>query len=252
MLKPTLIRREISVLLKIFIVIDNSFPRPPETLKDDYETVIDSNNDYSSSDNDSLYSDDINYVEASPPDSELVSLEVVENENGDIDTHILLTIKDDILRDQQFLNSLPEYETFCFNLEEKSSGNPTSYTGLSLPNYEAFFYDSEPNSGDFTMDSFVIKSPIPVEDVFDTLLPFSFENEEKYFNPGSLSSNEAKSPLFAYVVWIFLPFLTIASDFEASHARGFVLRSLELQHPQLHIGNPISKSYRLTFIFEHT
>ncbi|GJT50916.1 hypothetical protein Tco_0977073 [Tanacetum coccineum] len=35
-------------------------------------------------------------------------------------------------------------------------------------------------------------------------------------------------------------------DFEASRARGFVLRSLELQHPQLHIGNPISKSYRLT------
>ncbi|GKA73370.1 hypothetical protein Tco_0779672, partial [Tanacetum coccineum] len=56
---------------------DNSFPCPPETLKDDYETVIDSNNDYSSSDNDSLYSDDINYVEASPPDSELVSLEVL-------------------------------------------------------------------------------------------------------------------------------------------------------------------------------
>ncbi|GJV74017.1 hypothetical protein Tco_1494012 [Tanacetum coccineum] len=43
--------------------------------------------------------------------------------------------------------------------------------------------------------------------VFDTLLPFSSENEEKDFNPGSLSSNEAKYPLFAYVVWIFLPFL---------------------------------------------
>ncbi|GJX96702.1 reverse transcriptase domain-containing protein [Tanacetum coccineum] len=38
------------------------------------------------------------------------------------------------------------------------------------------------------------------------------------------------------------------SDFEASRARGFVLRSLELFHPQLHFGNPISKS----FIFEHT
>ncbi|GJZ28606.1 hypothetical protein Tco_0573253 [Tanacetum coccineum] len=48
----------------------------------------------------------------------------------------------------------------------------------------------------------------PLSQVFDTLLPFSSENEEKDFNPGSLSSNEAKSPLFAYVVWIFLPFLT--------------------------------------------
>ncbi|GJT31479.1 hypothetical protein Tco_0911754 [Tanacetum coccineum] len=49
-------------------------------------------------DNDSLYSDDIDYVEASPPDSELVSLEVVEiviPEVGGIDTDILLTIKDE-------------------------------------------------------------------------------------------------------------------------------------------------------------
>ncbi|GKD19772.1 hypothetical protein Tco_1208930 [Tanacetum coccineum] len=56
-------------------------------------------------------------------------------------------------------NSLPESETFCFTLEEKSSGNPTSYTNLSLPDYEAFFRDSEPDSGDFTMDV--------VEDIFD-------------------------------------------------------------------------------------
>ncbi|GKA25204.1 hypothetical protein Tco_0711313 [Tanacetum coccineum] len=71
------------------LMYDNSFPRPPETLKDDSETVIDSNNDYSSSDNDSLYSDDIDYVEASPPDSKLVSLEVVKiviSEVGGIDT----------------------------------------------------------------------------------------------------------------------------------------------------------------------
>ncbi|GJR58281.1 hypothetical protein Tco_1500443 [Tanacetum coccineum] len=50
-----------------------------------------------------------------------------------------------------FDNSLPESKTFCFNLEEISSGNPTSYLDLSLPDYEAFFCDSEPNSGNFTM-----------------------------------------------------------------------------------------------------
>ncbi|GJZ36559.1 hypothetical protein Tco_0582750 [Tanacetum coccineum] len=156
-------------------------------------------------------------------------------------------------------NSLPESETFCFNLEEKSSGNPTSYTDLSLPDYEAFFCDSEPDSGDFTMDSFVIKSPIPVEDgdsfleKFETtpeLETFKFDIEEKnsgsttihadislsdlecvYFksepdlgdltsiNPGihvkvssttnvNLPFEDDQSPLFAYVVWIFLSFLT--------------------------------------------
>ncbi|GJY80835.1 hypothetical protein Tco_0493586 [Tanacetum coccineum] len=43
------------------------------------------------------------FVDASPPDDEIVSLEVVEiviPEVGGIDTNILLTIKDDILREK--------------------------------------------------------------------------------------------------------------------------------------------------------
>ncbi|GJT53780.1 hypothetical protein Tco_0988834 [Tanacetum coccineum] len=293
---------------------DNSLNNstPLEALKDHSEILLDSNNDYSSSDDDSLYSEDIDYVDASPPDLELVSLEEVKDfdqENREIDTDILL-IKDDILREKllninlliakiealkdnptpssdfvtkspstspnSFLeetnisyNSLPESETFCFNLEEKSSGNPTSYTDLSLPDYEAFFCDSEPDSGDFTMDvvedifdnptreprvhvpnvlpthptlhldsdftlssdslgsdlvvsfpsrtrnkifdpgifikvqSKIFLSPNefsisfirdPLSIVFDTLLPFSSENEDNIFNPGILASNEEKSP----------------------------------------------------------
>ncbi|GKF27875.1 reverse transcriptase domain-containing protein, partial [Tanacetum coccineum] len=42
------------------------------------------------------------------------------------------------------------------------------------------------------------------------------------------------------------PNFKIAPDYEASRAHGFVLRSLKLHNPQLHYGNPISKSYRLT------
>ncbi|GKA90820.1 hypothetical protein Tco_0812690 [Tanacetum coccineum] len=141
------------------LMYDNSFPRPPETLKDDSETVIDSNNDYSLSDDDSY--EDIDYVDASPPDSELVSLEVVEiviPKVGGIDTDILLTIKDDILREkllnvnlliakiEALKNNPTLYSDFI------SSGSPTSYLDLSLPDYEAFFCDSEPDSGNFTMD----------------------------------------------------------------------------------------------------
>ncbi|GJY53749.1 hypothetical protein Tco_0445413 [Tanacetum coccineum] len=131
------------------------------------------------------------------------SLEVVEiviPKVGGIDTDILLTIKDDILREKllnvnlliakikalkdnptpsfdfvtkssftslnffleetnTFDNSLPESETFCFNMEEISSGSPTSYSDLSLPDYEAFFCNSEPDSGNFTIDV--------VDDIFD-------------------------------------------------------------------------------------
>nr|GEY14206.1 hypothetical protein [Tanacetum cinerariifolium] len=50
-------------------------PTPLEA-KDHFEIVINSNDDYSSSDDDSLYNENIEYVEASPHDSELVSLEV--------------------------------------------------------------------------------------------------------------------------------------------------------------------------------
>ncbi|GKG02360.1 hypothetical protein Tco_0309996, partial [Tanacetum coccineum] len=63
------------------LMYDNSFPHPspPKTLKDDSETVINSKNDYSLSDDDSPYSEDIDYVDALPSDPELVSLEVVGN-----------------------------------------------------------------------------------------------------------------------------------------------------------------------------
>ncbi|GJX60371.1 hypothetical protein Tco_0291761 [Tanacetum coccineum] len=149
------------------LMYDNSFPRPPETLKDDSETVIDSNNDYSSSDDDSY--EDIDYVDASPPDSELASLEVVEiviPEVGGIDTDILLTIKDDILHEKllnvnlliakiealkdnptpssDFLSdySLPDYEAFYLDdnhIKEKSSGSTTTHDDFSQ--YDSFIFD---------------------------------------------------------------------------------------------------------------
>ncbi|GJT78311.1 hypothetical protein Tco_1045036 [Tanacetum coccineum] len=80
---------------------DNS--PPPDISKDQFKDFSDSNDDSTSIDDDSFSIDDIDYVEASPPDSELVSLEVGEiviPEVGGIDTDILLTIKDDILHEK--------------------------------------------------------------------------------------------------------------------------------------------------------
>ncbi|GJX44862.1 hypothetical protein Tco_0261538 [Tanacetum coccineum] len=136
---------------------------PDNSLKHS-ETIVDYNDDSTSSDDDSY--ENIEYVDASPPYVEIVSLEVVEivdPEVGRIDDDILLTIKDDILREKllnvnlliakidslrdnptpssevvikststfpdlfleetnTFDNSIPESETFSFNLEEISSG----------------------------------------------------------------------------------------------------------------------------------
>nr|GFA75588.1 hypothetical protein [Tanacetum cinerariifolium] len=162
---------------------DNSLPR--DVLKDQFEDFSDSNDGSTSIDDDSFFIDNIEYVEASLPDSELISSEVMEiviPEVGGIDDDILLTIEDDILRKKllninllianiealkdnpapsanfmtkssssslnslleetnTFDNSLPDFEIFCFDLEEISSGSTTTRSNISLPEYEAFYDD---------------------------------------------------------------------------------------------------------------
>ncbi|GJU83600.1 hypothetical protein Tco_1285965 [Tanacetum coccineum] len=260
------------------------------------------------SDDDSY--ENINYVDASPPDAEIVSLEVVEiviPEVGGIDDDILLTIKDDILREKllnvnllianiealkdnptpssdfvikspstfpnsfleetnTFDNSSPETETFCFDLEENSSGGTNTRSDYSLPDYEAFYSDDdhikEKSSGsttthaDFSQyDSFIFDlsiNPFPPADRSDfyheefadelahIISPpeydhFCFKIEPELGNltmdvvgdifptreprvhvPNGLPTHPtlnldfilSSESLFAYVVWIFLPFLT--------------------------------------------
>ncbi|GKB34494.1 hypothetical protein Tco_0879436 [Tanacetum coccineum] len=88
---------------------------------------------------------------------------------------------------------------------------------------------------------------VTLSPMIDTLLPFSSKNEEKNFNYGFLASKEKsppssshrgfkasklfhyKSPMLIYREDIPILDVTIALDFESSRARGFVLRSLELQ-----------------------
>ncbi|GJT64448.1 hypothetical protein Tco_1015928 [Tanacetum coccineum] len=153
---------------------DNS--PPLDISKDQFEDFFDSNDDSTSIDDDSFSIDDIDYVEASPPDSELVSLEEVKDldpEDGGINDDILL-IKDDILR-EKLLNIhllIAKIEALKDNLTPSSddvtkspSTSPnffleeTTFLIILYPNYEAFFCDSEPDSGNFTMDV--------VEDIFD-------------------------------------------------------------------------------------
>nr|GFA47687.1 hypothetical protein [Tanacetum cinerariifolium] len=176
---------------------DNS--QPLDVSKDQIEDFSESNEEFSSINNDSFSIDDIEYVEASPPDSELVSSEVMEIvilEVGGIDDDILLTIKDDVLREKLLNvnlliskiealnanptpssdcktkspptsltslleetntsnNSLPEFETFCFDVEEISSGSTTTPIDISLSEYEIFHDDhvKEISSGSPTTHS---------------------------------------------------------------------------------------------------
>nr|GEV15338.1 hypothetical protein [Tanacetum cinerariifolium] len=77
-----------------------------DVLKDHSEILSDSNNDDTSSDDDAF--EDIEYVEASLPDSELVSLEEendVYQEEKEIDLEDILQIQDVILREKLLSNN---------------------------------------------------------------------------------------------------------------------------------------------------
>nr|GFD33386.1 hypothetical protein [Tanacetum cinerariifolium] len=139
----------------------------PLEAKDHFEILINSNDDISSSDDDSLHEENIEYVEASPHDSELVSLEAaeiiipkveeIEDENLSeklFNVHLLIAnikaIKDNPTQSSELLtkssstslnsfleetstfhNSLPEFENFYFDLGEISSGSTTTHCDIS-------------------------------------------------------------------------------------------------------------------------
>nr|GFD44472.1 hypothetical protein [Tanacetum cinerariifolium] len=76
-----------------------------------------SNKEFSSIDDDSFSIDDIDYVEASPPNSELVSsgvMEIVIPKTKSYSTSLISLLEET----NTFDNSLPEFETFCFDVEE--------------------------------------------------------------------------------------------------------------------------------------
>ncbi|GKA31584.1 hypothetical protein Tco_0717889 [Tanacetum coccineum] len=133
---------------------DNS--PPLDVLNDHFEIFSDFNDDCTLNDDDSF--EDINYVEASPPDSELVSLEEVKD---DILREKLLNInlliaKIGSLNDNPtpdcVLKSPPPFPIpiFSDHMEETNSGNTTTHVDKSLPEYDSFLFEIEPDQGELT------------------------------------------------------------------------------------------------------
>nr|GEX94886.1 hypothetical protein [Tanacetum cinerariifolium] len=138
---------------------DNSSPL--DVLKDQFEDFSDSNDDSTSIDDDSFSVDNIEYVEASPPNSELVSSEVIEiviPEVGGIDDDIHLAIKDDILREKMLninllianIEALKDNPTPSFDFMNKSSSTSLNFLleetktfDNSLPESETLCFDLE-------------------------------------------------------------------------------------------------------------
>nr|GFA89602.1 hypothetical protein [Tanacetum cinerariifolium] len=144
--------------------------------------------------------------------------------------------------------SLPDYEAFYFDndhVKDISSGSTTTHSDISLPDYEAFYFDND-HVKDISSGSTTTHSDISLSE-YDSF-NFDFANEEFadelahiisipeydcfYFwnlpDPGELMSvlnsgirenllsttsvnlpiEDDHSPLLAYVVWIFVAYLT--------------------------------------------
>ncbi|GKD59980.1 hypothetical protein Tco_1297489 [Tanacetum coccineum] len=134
-----------------------------DALKNHSLILSDSNDDGTSSDDDDF--EDIEYVEASPPDSELVSLEEVndvDQEKEEIDLEDILRIQDVILCEKLLninrlianIESLNDNHTYDRVLndhkEETSSGSTTTHADNSLPEYDSFHFEIEPDQGELT------------------------------------------------------------------------------------------------------
>nr|GEY48730.1 hypothetical protein [Tanacetum cinerariifolium] len=209
-------------------------PTPLE-VKDHFENVINSNNDYSSSDDDSLYYKNIEYVKASPHDSELISLEVEkivipeDEETKDDNLHEkmlkvnLLIAEIEALKDNHtlcsefltkssstspksvldetntFHNSLPEFENFCFDLEEIGSGSTTTHSDISLPEYDISLFIT------IILKRFVVA---PLLSELISSLNFGIRENLSSMTRMNLLVEDDYFPFLAYVVWIFLAYLT--------------------------------------------
>ncbi|GKE32491.1 hypothetical protein Tco_1451813 [Tanacetum coccineum] len=195
--------------------------------------------DYSTSSDDDSY-ENIEYVNATPPNSELVSLKEVEDVilRDKLSNVYLLISKIEALNDNPTLSSFSD-NSFSDHTEETRSGSTTTHANNSLPKYDSFLFEIEPDQGGLTgivisnnnpllelpeFESFhfdldplfprpppeppdveislIIETDAPVINNFDEL------NEDECFNPGGDKTDVEDNDSFTFVIRTFLPFFT--------------------------------------------
>ncbi|GKA76212.1 hypothetical protein Tco_0782673 [Tanacetum coccineum] len=202
-------------------------PSTFDALSNHSEIISDSNNDGTSSDDNDFK--DIEYVEASPPDLEIVSLEEVndvDQEEKEFDLEDIFQIQYVILREKLLnisrlvtnIESLknnptpdfiePNQEGLTSVVISDNSNNPL----LELPEFESFHFDLDPSFPRPLPEppdaeiSLIIETDAPVIDNFDEL------NEDECFDPGGGEINVEIDNSFTFVIRIFFPFLTHPVD----------------------------------------
>ncbi|GJX68049.1 hypothetical protein Tco_0303776 [Tanacetum coccineum] len=210
---------------------DNLSPRPPEELNAEIaDTIVDS------------LSPSPIPIEDSDSHMEEIDLFLASDnsmppgiENDDYDSEGDIHFLEELLSNDH--PPLPENESSNLDHFNDSSSSRT----LPKPPDVEICFDFELDTGIFIEvqsetllswdEIFISFIRDPLSPLFDTLLPFSSEKEDTVFKPGILS------------------YFLDCPDFEDSRAHGFVHSYIRASYPQLHLGNPIFKSYRLTFIY---
>ncbi|GKC80480.1 hypothetical protein Tco_1131254 [Tanacetum coccineum] len=198
--------------------------------------------DDTSSDDDSF--ENINYVEASPPDYELVSLEEVEDVilHDKLSNVYLLISKIEALNDNPTLSSFSYFDnSFSDHMEETRSGSTTTHADISLLEYNSFLFEIEPNQGglssvvisdnsndpllelpEFESFHFDPSFPRPLSEPQDVEICLNFEpdtpvinnfdelNEDECFDPRGgeivVFQNDEDDDSFTFVIQTFSPF----------------------------------------------
>ncbi|GKB12088.1 hypothetical protein Tco_0846011 [Tanacetum coccineum] len=204
-------------------------PIPPGIVEADFDP-----NDDTSSDDDSY--EDIEYVDATPPNSELVSLEEVEDVilHDKLSNVYLLISKIEALNDNPTLSSFSNFDnSFSNHTEETRSGNTTTHVNYSLPEYDSFLFEIEPDQeglisvdnsnntllelSEFKSFHFDLSFPRPPREPPDVEICLHFEpdvsvidnfNELNYDKRGSEINFSEDDDSFTFTIQTFLPFLT--------------------------------------------
>ncbi|GJZ92748.1 hypothetical protein Tco_0664813 [Tanacetum coccineum] len=257
---PRIVNREHEEYISLLerLLYDNSSPRPPEDFHDNPNTIIESLPTFPTpvEDNDSLR-EEINIfpgpddslppgIESDDYDSEGDdnSTSIPELESFDVDYPNLGDSTIDVVEDIPVVvpNILPTHPTLHIYFDFIPSHNDLgSDLDVSSPSGDRNkIYDPG-----ICIEVESKRFPATLSLVIYTLLPFSSKNKDKVFNHGVLASKEKSPPssshrgfkafkIFHHKSPMLIygennPNLGDCPDYEASRARGFVLRSLELQ-----------------------
>ncbi|GJV45726.1 hypothetical protein Tco_1430262 [Tanacetum coccineum] len=215
-------------------------PSTFDALSNHSEILSDSNNDGTSSDDNSY--ENIEYIEASPLNLEIISLEEVneDQEEKEFNLEDIFQIQDVILREKllnisrlvtnieslkdnltpyRVLKSpssfpIPIVDSDSDHTEKTRSGSTTTHANNSLPEFESFHFDLYddpsfprplPEPPDVEI-SLIIETDAPVINNFDEL------NEDECFDPGGDKIDVEDDDSYIFVIRTFLPFLTYLVD----------------------------------------